>query len=255
MQSIDFIKLPLLIIAAKGLSMKHSLNGERAHYIVANKWLLPLSISNTMLNGYGQYIVMMDSIHDGEGLSIYGRHMYPLFYITSLMAKIFTLFFKRRQLNKLLLDLDDSMPHTEEQRKSYRIKAFHHRSTRLTRIVAITAVFAINYASFSPSVVAYFKSKSKGTDFEMQYPYEPYPIYPTQRIFFPIFFFSQCWEAAINIGTISAINFMIYGIIYMIDMHYEHLARTMVSFGEGQHDHKDNKHLIWCVTKHNQLNE
>lgn len=256
MHSIDFIELPLLIIAAKGFSIKTNINGAKAYYIVAN-WLLPLNLLNTMLNGYGQYYIMMETIHEGEGLSVFGRHLYPLFYITSLMAKVFTLFIKRSQLNKLLLDLDDSMPRTEDERHAYKLEKYHKQATSLTRTCAIIAVFAINYASFSPTVVAYYKSKQSGEHFEMQYPYEPYPIYPKQRIFFPIFFFSQCWEAAINIGTISAINFMIYGIIYIIHMHYKHLARTIIAYDGTslENDHNDYKHLIWFMMKHNQLNE
>lgn len=255
MKSVDFIKLPLLIIAAKGLSMKTSLNGEKAYYIVAS-WLLPFGSLNTLLNGYGQYVVMMETIESGEGLSVYGRHLYPLFYITSLMAKIFTLLLKRRQLNKLLLALDDNMPHTEEDRVAYRLDKYYQKTTKLTRTCAIIAVFAINYASFSPSVVAYFKSQVNGDHFELQYPYESYPIYPKQRIFFPFLFFSQCWEAAINIGTINAINFMIYGIIFQIYMHYKHLARKITTFdGATRDDRTDYQHLVWCVTKHNQLNE
>lgn len=255
MHSIDFIKLPLLIIAAKGFSIKTRMNGVKSYYIVANL-LLPLNLLNTMLNGYGQYSVMMGTIDEGEGLSVYGRHLYPLFYITSLMAKVFTLFIKRSQLNKLLLDLDESMPRTEDERNAYRLEKYYKQATSLTRTVAVIAVFAINYASFSPTVVAYYKSKKNGTSFEMQYPYEPYSIYPQQRIFFPIFFFSQCWEAAINIGTISAINFMIYSIIYIIHMHYMHLAKTIAAYdATTSNNHKDYKHLIWFVMKHNQLNE
>lgn len=254
MKSVDFIKLPLQTIAVKGLSLKTNLNGEKSYYIIAN-WLLPLGFLNTMLNGYGQFIVMMDAINDGAGLTVYGRHLYPLFYITSLVAKILTLLFKRNQLNKLLLDLDDNMPQTKQQQTDYRLYEFYSRATRLTRTVAIIAVFAINYASFSPSVVEYVKSQRNGVEFEMQYPYESYPIYPKQRIFFPIFFFSQCYEAAINIGTISAINFMIYGIIYMIHMHYKHLASKIITYTDStRNDHEDYKHLIWCVKKHNQLN-
>lgn len=254
MKSIDFIKLPLQTIAFKGIRLKTTLNGEKAYYIVAH-WLLLLGSLNTLLNGYGQYIVMMDAIHDGEGLSVYGRHLYPLFYITSLVAKIFAILFKRRQLNKLLLDLDDNMPQTKEEQQNYQLNKYYRDATKLTRICAIIAVFAINYASFSPSVVQYFKSKRIGAHFEMQYPYEPYPIYPKAKIFFPIFFFSQCWEAAINIGTINAINFMIYGIIFMIHMHYKHLAMRIITHDETRNDHNDYKHLGWCVTKHNQLDE
>lgn len=255
MKSVDFIKLPLLTIAVKGLSLKTNLNGEKSYYIVANL-LLPLGFLNTMLNGYGQYIVLMNAISEGEGLSVYGRHLYPLFYITSLVAKIFTLLFKRRQLNKLLLDLDDNMPRSEQEQKDYRLDEFYSRTTRLTRTCAIIAVFAINYASFSSSIVEYVKAKRNEVPFEMQYPYEPYPIYPKQRIFFPFFFFSQCWEAAINIATINAINFMIYGIIYMIHMHYKHLASKIITYdGSTRNDHKDYKHLIWFVSKHNKLNE
>lgn len=261
MKSVDFIKLSLLTIAVKGLTVKTSLNGERAYYIVAN-YLLPLGFLNTMLNGYGQCTVMVEKIKANYGLSIYGRHLYPLFYITSLVVKIFTLLFKRRQLNKLLLSLDDAMPRTEKDRMEYRLDEFYKSITRFTRTCVIIAVFAINYASFSPTVVAYYKAKTNGQDFEMQYPYEPYPIYPKQRIFFPIFFFSQCWEAAVNIGTINAINFMIYGIIFMIDMHYKHLAKKIITNnnnnnGESmvRNDRTDFGHLIWCVTKHNQLDE
>lgn len=254
MKSIDFIKLPLLTIAVKGLKMKSSLNGAKAYYIVAN-WLLPLGLLNTMLNGYGQFIVMMIAINEGEGLSVYGRHLYPLFYITSLVPKISTLLFKRLQLNQLLLNLDENMPRTDQERKDYRLDEFYKMANCVTRTCVIISVFAINYASFSPTVVLYYKSKTNGEHFEMQYPYEPYSIYPTQRIFFPIFFFSQCWEAAINIGTINAINFMIYGIILLIDMHYKHLAMKMTTYdGSVRDDCKDYKHLIWCVTKHNQLN-
>lgn len=264
MKSIDFIKLPLVIIAIKGLSIKSSLNSAKSYYIVAN-FVLPLNLLNTMLNGYGQYSVMMETVHKGDGLSVYGRHLYPLFYITSLMAKVFTLFIKRKQLNKLLLDLDDTMPQTPDTRRAYQLDKYFKKATHLTRIVAIIAVFAINYASFSPTIVAYYKSQTSGNHFEMQYPYESYSIYPKQRAFFPIFFFSQCWEAAINIGTISAINFMIYGIIYIIHMHYKHLAKTINAYDcddnddndecSPWNDHKDYKHLIWFVMKHNQLNE
>ncbi|XP_055325689.1 odorant receptor 4-like [Sitodiplosis mosellana] len=257
MKSVDFIKLPLFVVAIKGLEVKTSYNGEKAYYIVAN-WLLPLGLLNTMLNGYGQYAVMMEKINDGAGLSVYGRHVYPFFYIISLVTKLFTLLYKRRQLNKLLLTLDDVMPRTGKDQKEYRLDAFYNHITTLTRTCAIIAVFAINYASFSPTVVAYYKSKTNGKDFEMQYPYESYSIYPTQRIFFPIFFFSQVWESAINIGAINAINFMIYGIIVLIDMHYKHLAKKIISFNSSElmvvrDDHKDYEHLIWCVTKHNQL--
>lgn len=252
MKSIDFIRLPLLTVAVKGLKMTYSLNGEKAYYIVANI-LLPLGFLNTALNGYGQYTVMMETIN--EGLSVYGRHLYPLFYITSLVPKIFTLLFKRHKLNQLLLELDDNMPHTEQQRQEYQLDEYYKRINRLTRICVIISVFAINYASFSPTVVAYYKSKVNDEYFEMQYPYEPYRIYPKQRIFFPIFFFSQCYEAAINIGTINAINFMIYGIIFLIDMHYKHLATTIATYdGSIRDDRNDYKHLIWCVKKHNQLN-
>lgn len=255
MKAVDFIKLPLFTIRVKGLMVKTSLNGEKAYYIVAN-FLLPLGLLNTLLNGYGQYTVMVEKINADEGLSVYGRHLYPLFYITSLVPKLFTLLFKRRQLNHLLLALDNSMPRTEKDRLEYRLDSFYKRTISLTRTCAIIAVFAINYASFSPTAVAYYKSKTNGNSFEMQYPYEPYPIYPKQRIFFPIFFFSQCYEAAINIGTINAINFMIYGIIFLIDMHYKHLAKKIIAFPSGSvvcDDRKDYKHLIWCVTKHNQL--
>lgn len=257
MKSVDFIKLPLFVVAMKGLAVKTSLNGEKAYYIVAN-WLLPLGLLNTMLNGYGQYAVMIEKLNAGNGLSVYGRHLYPLFYITSLVTKLFTLLYKRNQLNKLLLTLDDAMPRTEKDQLEYRLQAFYNHITTLTRTCTVIAVFAINYTCFSPTVVAYYKSKINGNDFEMQYPYEPYTIYPTQRIFFPIFFFSQVWEAAINIGTINAINFMIYGIIVLIDMHYKHLAMKIITFNDSESmavardDHKDYKHLIWCVTKHNQ---
>lgn len=235
--------------------MKTSLKGEKAYYIIAT-WLLPLGFLNTLLNGYGQYVVLMETIENGDGLSIYGRHLYPLFYITSLTVKIFTLLWKRRQLNKLLLALDDNMPQTRDERIEYRLDKYYQRTTKLTRICAIVAIFAINYSSFSPSVVSYYQSQVSGNHFEVQYPYDPYPIYPKQRIFFPIFFFSQCWEAAIAIASINAINFMIYGIIFQIHMHYKHLARKITTFdGSIRDDRKDYEHLVWCVTKHNQLNE
>lgn len=257
MNSVDFIKLPLFTIAVKGLKVKTSLNGEKAYYIVAN-FLFPLGLLNTLLNGYGQYAVMMQKINADEGLSVYGRHLYPLFYIASLVAKLFTLLFKRHQLNKLLLELDENMPRTQKDRTEYRLDEFYKRTTLMTRICVIIAIFAINYTNFSPTIVNAYKSKINGQHFEMQYPYEPYPIYPKQRIFFPIFFFSQCWEGAINIGTINAINFMIYGIIFLIDMHYKHLAKKIITFNSSKssmvnNDHQDYKHLIWCVSKHNQL--
>lgn len=101
MHSIDFIKLSLLIIAVKKSIMKTNINGAKGYYNVANL-LLPSSLLTIMLE-WLVHNVMMETIHEGKDLSVYGRHLYPLFYITSLMAKVFTLFIKRSQLNNLLL--------------------------------------------------------------------------------------------------------------------------------------------------------
>lgn len=247
-KSVDFVKFPLKFLVTEGLSMK-------GHLIGVNM-LFPLIVCNTLINMSGQSNCVITSIQNGKNLALVANFIFTLLYILSAVPKIISILNKRLQFKDLLDELNDIVPRSQADQRDYRAVECLKSATRMSTIFAIIQITAINYISFSSNIISFFAPRPANETWHAMLPYgDAYPFYKHQPYVFPILFFIQVWEGYICIGIIYAVNFVTYGILIQICMHYEHLAWKLKTF-DGLNSDKsvDNRHIIWCISKHNQLN-
>lgn len=247
-QSKDFIKIPLNLLITEGLTTKGHLIGINI--------LFPLIVCTTIINIIGQTHCLIVSIQNGKSLAFAANFIFTLLYITSAISKTISVLIKRLQFRNLLDELEDIIPRSMQNQIEYRISDFLKSATRISMIFAIIQLSSISYISFSSIFISCLKSLFGLETFHAELPYgDQYPFYHRGPVTFPALFFIQSFEGWICIGIIYAINFVTYGILIQISMHYEHLAWKIWRFdGMMNRQEDDYKHMIWCVEKHNQFN-
>lgn len=225
-------------------------------HTIGINFVFPFIVCNSLINVCGQSNCLLTSIREGKSLTSAANFVFTLLYIFSFFSKILSILQKRKQFRNLLDELDNIIPQTKQEKKDYRVDEFLKLATRMSAIFAIIQVGSINYMSFSSNIVSYLSAKPENETWHAVLPYgDDYPLYEETSISFPILFLIQVWEGYICIGTIYAVNFVTFGILVQICMHYEHLAWKIRTFDCSEnHNIGNNEHLIWCVSKHNQLN-
>lgn len=248
MKSLDFIKFPIQFLLTEGLTL-------RGHTIGTN-FIFPFIVCNSFINAIGQSYCLLTSIQDKKPLTYAANFIFTLLYILSVFSKILSILQKREQFRILLDELDKIIPQSRQEKKNYRVDEFLKLATRMSAIFAIIQIGSINYMSFSSNVISYLAARPENETWHAVLPYgDDYPLYKETRISFPILFLIQAWQGYICIGTIYAVNFVTFGILVQICMHYEHLAWKIRTFDGSENDNiGNNEHLIWCVSKHNHLN-
>lgn len=248
MKSLDFIKLPIKVLLTEGLTM-------RGHTTGIN-FALPFILCNSFINIVGQSNCLLTSIREGKSLALTANFVFTLLYIVSALTKILSLVRKSEQFRSLLDELEDIIPQSDRERREYRAEEFLKSATRMSSIFAMVQIGTSNYLSFSSNIVSYFSPRPENDTWHVVLPYgDDYPFYEETSISLSILYVVQVWQGFICMGTIYAVNFVLFGTLVQICMHYEHLAWKIRTFDRSQNGNIENYgHLIWCVSKHNQLN-
>lgn len=255
MGAIDFIKIPLQVLATVGLRMSNA-SGTKDVYLINSNWFFSFAIISTVVHVTGQGNGALLRIQNGDDLSIVGHYIFPLFYAMSAISKALSVLLKRESLNKLLIELDDIYPKTLNQRIDYQLNACLNYVTKLAIVCAIFQIFSLQYISWSSIIIQYFEMRGGNETFHIPLPYgDEYPFYRDHPVSFVLMFISQCLEAYICASTVYSVNFLFCGIVSQILMHYEHLNWKLKSFREQSSSDNEHQHLAWCISKHDQLNK
>lgn len=219
-------------------------------------FIFPFVVCTSCINAVGQSNCLLTSIREIKSLTSASNFVFTLLYILSSVSKVWSILQKREQFRSLLNELDNIIPQSKQEWKDYRVDEFLQLATRMSTIFAIIQVGSITYMSFSSNVISYLSVRPENKTWRATLPYgDDYPLYKETAISFPILFLIQAWQGHICVGIIYAVNFVAYGILVQICMHYEHLAWKIRTFDSSENGNiRDNEHLIWCVLKHNQLN-
>lgn len=248
MNSIDFIKIPMRVLATVGFQTSSESTGCDVYKIYPN-FLFYITCINTMIHIIGQANGAF--IHIGTGsLPVTAHYMFPVFFGMSAASKAILILFKRQQLNDLLIDLDEILPRTRQQLADYRFKICFNRFQKLAIIYAVVQIISLQYISWSSINITNFFSPLSSL-----LPYgDKYPFYKHSSISFFFMFCSQIWQAYLCTAIIYAVNFILCGIISQIRMHYAHLCRELKCSLSSKPEQSESIHLVWCISKHNQLN-
>lgn len=125
MNSIDFIKVPMLTLAAVGFRTS-SESTSSDEYKIYPSFILYATCINTVTHVIGQTNGAL--IHIGTGsLPVTAHYIFPLFFGMSAASKVLLILFQGQQLIDLLIDLDDILPRIPQQLADYRFKLCFNR--------------------------------------------------------------------------------------------------------------------------------
>lgn len=254
MNSIDFIKVPMRVLATVGFQKSSESTGCDVYQIYPN-FIFYATCINTLIHVIGQSNGAF--IHIGAGsLPVTAHYIFPIFFGMSAASKALLILIQRQRLNDLLIDLDEILPRTQQQLADYRFKICLNRFQRLAIIYVVIQIISLQYISWSSIVITCLSPKNDTNEtMHIPLPYgDEYPFYKHSTISFIVMFCSQIWQAYFCTAMITSLNLILCGNISQILMHYEHLCRELKRSLLSERENSESIHLVWCISKHNQLN-
>lgn len=252
MSSTIFFRIPLLVVRCLGFEMK-KINEEKQYWFIIRGWF-SIFFLDSVVCAIGLTSHLIRCIVNGGDLQEISITLFPTVYVQLVAIKAIKMGFDRPKVNRLLKRLDKIYPKTDEESIEYGIKGWISQTEIRTLQIGSVAVIMIIILSTAKTFEDMIYKGKKFWEIESPYLIDYYLIDQHKPVIHQIIFVSHFMEGSFCLLMSASSNFMLFGLVQQMCMHYKYLSDKMIT--EKLEETKIAKdHLKNIIEKHVTINE